>query len=257
MINKKKIIKSFKNFKNQKPIDHCVIDNFFTREYSKKLENEFPSYKSDIWYVYDNPLEKKKATNNWNHFGPYTYTIFQYLNSYEFVNLLSKKLKYKLYPDNGLNGAGLHIHGQGGNLNAHLDYSLHPKLFHQRKINVIIYLNSNWKKEWGGALGFWGSKNNTEPGPLIKTIVPKFNRAIIFDNSQNSWHGLVDSVNCPKNQYRKSLAIYYLCDPPKNVSKRGKALYAPTENQKDDKKIMEIIKKRSEINTASDVYRVK
>jgi len=32
------------------------------------------------------------------------------------------------------------MHAAGGNLNPHLDYSIHPKMGLQRKLNVIIYL---------------------------------------------------------------------------------------------------------------------
>ena len=130
------------------------------------------------------------------------------------TNKISKK---KLYSDIGLNGGGWHIHKKGGKLNQHLDYSLHPKLGLERKLNIIIYLNSNWKKEWKGNLGFWSNESNKEPGNLVREIEPKFNRAILFDTTQNSWHGLPEPVNCPKGEYRKSLAIYYLCKPSKKL----------------------------------------
>ena len=64
-------------------------------------------------------------------------------------------------------------------LNPHLDYSLHPKLYLQRKLNIIIYISKLWKENWGGGLGL--ENDNNQPGKLEKTIIPKFNRAIIFD----------------------------------------------------------------------------
>ena len=157
--------------------------------------------------------------------------------------------------DIGLNGGGWHIHKTGGKLNMHLDYSIHPKLNLQRKLNLIIYLNSKWKEKWGGSLGFWENKSSKNPGKLIKSIVPKFNRAVIFDTTQNSWHGLAEPVRCPKKQFRKSLAIYYLCKKQKNAQKRGKALFSPLETQKKDKKIIKLIKLRSSSKTAQKVYR--
>ena len=146
------------------------------------------------------------------------------------------------------------IFTRGGKLNTHLDYSIHPKLGLQRKLNLIVYLNSRWKENWGGSLGLWGNKSNKKPGRLIKTVAPKFNRAILFDTTQNSWHGLPDPIKCPKNEFRKSLAIYYLCKKTSNISKRGKALFSPTENQKGDKKILKLIKLRSSIKDAHKVY---
>jgi hypothetical protein len=56
--------------------------------------------------------------------------------------MLSKKLDLFLYPDPGLHGGGWHMHGAGGNLNPHLDYSIHPKSGLMRKLNIIIYLSN-------------------------------------------------------------------------------------------------------------------
>ena len=86
---------------------------------------------------------------------------------------------------------------------------------------------------------------------MIKTISPKFNRAVLFDTTQNSWHGLPDPLKCPKDEYRKSIAIYYLCNLPTNVSKRGRALFSPNENQKNDKEVLDLIKSRSIIKNAN------
>ena len=51
-----------------------------------------------------------------------------------------------LYPDYGLHGGGWHMHGTGGNLNVHKDYSVHPKLGLRRKLNLIVYLSEDWNQ---------------------------------------------------------------------------------------------------------------
>ena len=256
MINENILQKQTHNWQNAKPFPHIIVDDFLDKDLAKKLEKEFPDFEEKIWHEYGNPLEVKKVCNNWNSFPKLTYQLFLYLNSQSFVNKLSTFLFNKkiLYSDPGLNGGGWHIHKKGGKLNTHLDYSLHPKLNLQRKLNIIIYLNTNWKSEWGGNLGFWGNENATKPGKLIKKIEPKFNRAAIFDTTCNSWHGLTEPLTCPETEFRKSLAVYYLISPPPNVDKRGKVLFAPTEDQKNDKFILDLIKKRSNIETAKNVY---
>ena len=81
------------------------------------------------------------------------YSTFCYLNSTPFILKLKKITGIKkLYPDVGLHGGGLHIHGNGDKLNIHLDYSIHPKLKLQRKLNLIIYLGEGWDASWGGEL---------------------------------------------------------------------------------------------------------
>jgi len=49
------------SFVNTKPFHHAVMDNFFDEETALTLSHEFPDYNSDLWYVYNNPLEKKKT----------------------------------------------------------------------------------------------------------------------------------------------------------------------------------------------------
>ena len=255
-IDWKNVERQIVKYGSSPPFDHVVIDGFFKSAFAEKLVKEFPSFDSDIWLKYDNPIEIKKVCNNWNVFPKNTYSIFSYFNSSQWLDYLSRKLLGgdQLYADSGLNGGGWHIHKKGGKLNTHLDYSLHPKLALQRKLNIIIYLNPNWKQEWGGALGLWDNKSAEKPGNLMETIWSKFNRAVIFDTTQNSWHGLPEPLNCPENEFRQSLAAYFLCDAPVDVDKRGKALFSPTKEQENDKQVIDLIKKRSNVETASSVY---
>ncbi len=242
-------------FQNNAPFPHVVVDNFLKEEIAQALAAEIPNHTDDIWQQYSNPIEIKKVCNDWNKFPPLTYRFFSMLNSDEFTTLLAQKLGIPhLYSDNGLNGGGWHVHGKGGKLNTHLDYSIHPKLKKQRKVNIIIYLNPEWKAEWGGNLGLWEGDNKA-PKDLAKSIDCIFNRAVIFDTTKNSWHGLPAPLTCPDDQSRKSIAIYFLQEPEVNAEDRGKALFAPTEDQKDNKEVLELIKKRASVTDAEKVYK--
>jgi hypothetical protein len=228
------------------PFHHWIIDNFLDTEQAIKISKEFPDYNSDHWFFYNNPLENKKSCNNWHTFGSETYKTLSYLNSPEFIKKLQEITGIKkLYPDIGLHGGGLHIHGTGGKLNVHLDYSIHPKLKLQRKLNLIIYLTENWNTDWGGGLEFWSHDPETnKPKEKIVTIDNIFNRAVLFDTTQNSWHGFPEPLTCPEHTYRKSLAVYYLTDPPEDADPRPRALYAPTKEQENNLEILNLIKER-------------
>jgi hypothetical protein len=118
------------------PFEYFIIDNFLEEDVAHRLSKDFIDFESEDWYVYENPVEVKKALNSWYHFPPETYNFFHYLNSSIFVDSLCELTgNDDLYPDLGLHGGGWHIHGSGGKLNVHLDYSLHPKLNLQRKYN--------------------------------------------------------------------------------------------------------------------------
>ena len=190
IINLNNIKKKKFFFQKNYPFSHIVIDNFFNKKIALTLEKEFPKFSSKNWFIYKNELEIKKALNDWNLFPKTTYKVFNELNSFEFTEFLSKNLFSKekyLFPDYGLHGGGWHIQKKGGRLNPHLDYSIHPKIGLQRKLNLIVYLNSSWKLKWGGEINLWkNSKKNSPYGEPAK-ISPFFNRAIIFDTTQQSW----------------------------------------------------------------------
>ena len=152
LINEESFLTSIRGFGNSGPFDHIEIPNFFNANVAKKLESEFPDIHATCWHSYDNAIELKKTCNSWNDFPAFTYKVFAFLNSIEFLEVLERELYQatKLYSDTGLNGGGWHIHGRDGKLNPHLDYSLHPKLRMQRKLNLIVYLNSKWQESWGG-----------------------------------------------------------------------------------------------------------
>lgn len=257
MINYENLDQLLKTFKTAKPFNYCIIDDFFEADVAQRLAAEFPSYDSPDWYVYKNAIENKKALNNWEKFPRTTYLAFSELQSSAVTDRLSAVLGEQIYVDHGLNGGGWHIHGVGGNLNPHLDYSIHPKLGLERVVNIIIYISPELKPEHGGDLGLW-YHDVDEGGPkdLAAEVSPRFNRAVIFNTTQNSWHGMSRALEVPEGVYRKSLAVYYLREPAANASARGRALFAPRIEQRADENVLETIRLRSDISTSSEVYRV-
>lgn len=243
--NGDKMLKNFHSY--EKPFRYHIIDNFLEFKLAETISDEFPDYYSENWLFYQNALENKKALNNWNIFKPETYKLITFLNSSEFISSLKKITGItNLYPDIGLHGAGLHIHGNGGKLNIHLDYSIHPKLQLQRKLNLILYLTPSWNSEWGGNLEFWSHDNEKNLPKNREVIVEnRFNRAILFDTTQNSWHGFAEKIKSPENVYRKSIAVYYLTELDKNTPERKRVLFSPTEEQKNNKTILDLIKNRN------------
>lgn len=254
--NLEKLKEGLKGFKNNEPFDHCVIDGFLKDDVAREVEAEFLRYEDPKWFYYKNAIEDKKALNDWNVFPALTYKLFRELVSEDFMSILSDTIGVPLYQDPGLHGGGWHMHGPGGNLNPHHDYSIHPKVGLQRKVNIIIYVSSDLEDSHGGHLGLWthDSENNA-PRKLVKEVQPKFNRAVIFDTTQNSWHGMSRPLIQPQGIYRKSLAIYYLTDPPADADMRERALFAAREEQKGDKSVEELIKTRADAKGFSSVYR--
>jgi len=218
-----------------------VIDNFFCN--AEEIAAEFPDFNSDVWHEYKNAIEVKKTCNNWNAFGPATYRAISNLLAPEFCAELGG-----VRADYGLHGGGLHSHARGGKLNVHLDYDIHPKLELQRYLNLIVYLTPNWKQEWGGELGFWEN-----PEQFTESVWCKFNRAVLFQ-TKGQWHGLPKPITCPEGVTRNSIAVYYLVEPDGSLD-RKRALFLPTEEQKGNPEIAELIRKRADNNLARSVYK--
>lgn len=233
--------------KYTEPYDHWVIDDFLDIDLARVLASQFPSYDSPDWLFYDNPLEHKKALNHWHKFPKETYAFLAKLNSPEYLEELKLITGLpELYPDLGLHGAGWHIHGNHGKLNVHMDYSIHPKLNLLRKFNLIIYLSEDWQPEWGGNLELWSHDPvNNLPKDKVVTLEQKFNRAVLIDASQNSWHGFYDKIVCPEDKYRKSIACYYHAPLTAETPIRNRALYSPSPEQRNDPAILKLIADRS------------
>lgn len=236
------------------PYFHTEIDSILPEELAKSLSDEILSYDDTRWFCYKNKIEDKKLLSDWRQFPKETYQLFSFLNSPMMLECLSNMVGVQLYPDHGLHGGGWHIHASGGKLNPHLDYSMHPNLGLQRKLNLIIYLCDDWDESYGGHFGLWDCKEDGSASGLSKEISMGFNKAVLFDTTQNSWHGMSREVKCPLGQYRKSIAIYYLLDPVGEVEQRSRALFTPTESQLGDTEIAELIEKRSKGSSAKEVY---
>jgi Rps23 Pro-64 3,4-dihydroxylase Tpa1-like proline 4-hydroxylase len=236
-----------KSFLSAKPFNHVVIDNFFVDEVARNIFDDMPGYEDNNDAKYDSVIEKKRTIQNWIKFPKNVYKAASYLVNQEFTGYLRQVTQQQeLIADFGLHGGGIHMHQAGDYLNTHLDYDIHPKMEMKRKVNLIVYLNPNWQESWGGNLSLWShDEENQQPKDCIVSIPPLFNRAVLFDTTQDSWHGVTEGIFSPEGQYRKSLAFYYLIPTDDISNKRQKALFTPREEQKGDKDILNFIKVRS------------
>jgi len=90
-------------------------------------------------------------------------------------------------------------------LSVHADFNHHKPMDLERRINVLIYLNKDWKSEFGGGLELWDNAMAVRE----HDIVPLFNRCVIFNTTQSSMHGNPQPISHPDGVSRKSIALYY------------------------------------------------
>ena len=202
------IFQNRERFVNANPFPFIIIDDFFSKEFLNEVLNQFPNLTEQKKTTnYDNKNEVKFANNQYKNFPNNIKKLFDFLNSDFFLNFLQRitNIQEKLIPDFELNGGGLHEIKKGGLLKIHSDFNKHPNLDLDRRLNVLIYLNKDWKEEYGGHLEFW----DKEMTSCREKVLPIFNKMVIFSTTDNSNHGHPDPLNCPDNMSRKSIATYY------------------------------------------------
>ena len=200
-------------YKSNNPYPHIVIDDFLNENIANELYESFPKQGQIDFYKYDNPLEKKYAMDKVEILPFCIRNVLLNFNSPLFLNFLEKLTGIDgLIPDPYFRGGGIHQSIKGGKLDIHIDFNKHPKLKLERRINVLLYLNKDWKEEYNGDFQLWkGNKINGEHKleSLEKRIYPIFNRFVSFNTSQISYHGFPDPICCPEEMSRNSIALYY------------------------------------------------
>ena len=211
-LNSLQLINDIKDkYNSEKPYPNTIIPNFFDEKFLNDIASEFPdlSRLNDI-KSNNNKNEIKLASNDFGKFPNKIKEMFNYLNSEEFLKFLQfvTSIKEKLISDKDLNGGGLHEIKRGGLLKVHTDFNKHPTLQLDRRLNILIYLNKNWKNEYGGELQLW----DRDMKNCVRKIPPLFNTLVIFNTTDFSNHGHPDPLMCPSDKSRRSLATYYYSD---------------------------------------------
>ena len=193
-----------------KPFKHAVFENFAD---PKTLDDIVASWPRHGWQSHDHiRVKNKKSISKLEKMPEVAQRLILELNQKPVLDKFSEMLGHKLIPDPNivaegtLWGGGLHEIGRDGFLGMHIDFNLHPRGVY-RRANLLLYLNRDWN--WGGDLQIGEQQE-------ASYIAPLFNRAVLFETSENSWHGHPIPLGCPKELTRKSIAIYYYtakCEP--------------------------------------------
>ena len=196
-----------KQYRENQPCAHIHLSDFLDPEIALAMAEEFPGPSTDAWTQYKHTNENKLGMPKRELFPPTLGAVTDELNSPEFVSWISELTGIpNLIADPSLEGGGLHQSSRGGFLNVHTDFSMHH--FHtswHRRVNLILYLNPDWREEWGGALELW-ERGMGRCGAKYPALL---NHAVIFTTDEKSLHGFPDPLTCPEGASRKSLALYY------------------------------------------------
>lgn len=200
------------------PFPHIVMDDFLRASEYRSLSEAFPGPDADIWYKFKTSRENKKLQSRDLAKIPQPLcAIINELNSDAFIHSLERLTGIQgLVADHDMLGGGLHQTLPGGRLGMHIDYNRHPKTKLHRRLNAILYLNDEWRDEWGGHLELW----DRDVKSCVQRIAPTGNRLVVFSTSEHSWHGHPDPLACPVGVTRRSIALYYYSPEPAEESEQ-------------------------------------
>ena len=191
---------------NNVPFPCAVIKNTLPLEIAKKAENEFllfNKFVSQENFRYGRP---KFSCSTFNEMPKSIKDIITFFYSKNFLEFLEKNFNLKnVLPDWSLWGGGMHSSSRGRHLTVHSDFIYQRKTNTRRVINLLLYLNSDWKDEWNGNIELWDKKMTKK----VQSLSPSLNNMLIFRTDKDSNHGFPDKLLCPEDVTRKSIALYY------------------------------------------------
>ncbi|NNF82073.1 MAG: 2OG-Fe(II) oxygenase [Flavobacteriaceae bacterium] len=213
------------------PFSHLIIDDFCDAEKLNALRDEIPELtnKSRDYVFANNKFEK----SNYKELGSLFEEIYEDFRSDRFNDFLSYIACKKVFVDPKNHGGGIHQGKKNSFLDMHLDFNYHPlnKNWY-RQMNLLLYLNRDWKEEYGGHLKI----EDLRTGDKNELSVP-FNRLIIQECGPYTLHGY-DMTSFPEGNYRTSIATYAYTIHNKLMEKPRTTDWVPSEDASPLKKFM-------------------
>jgi len=211
-------------YRINKPFPHIYFEDFLPAEAAEAALRDFPEPKQLAWSEFNSPTERKLAFDVAEKLPAAVRDVLYFLNSRPMLQFLEVLTGIgHVIPDPYYVGGGLHQIKRGGNLEVHADFNYHAQLKLDRRINLLIYLNKDWKEEYGGHFELW----NKDMTQAEQKILPLFNRCAIFSTTSTSYHGHPTPLACPPDRTRKSIAIYYYTNgrPEEEVGEAHSTLF--------------------------------
>ena len=211
-----------------KPFRYIVFEDFFKPEAAEMILQQYPDVTQQGWDNTTYINQKNKFVMTEFEKGSLLQQTFDELNGTKLLKIVEYITGIDgLIADPKLFGGGLHQSIRGAFLDVHVDFNYHPETRYHRRMNILVYMNKDWKPDYNGYLELWDMDKKEQ----IEYIEPKFNRCVIFETNEVSFHGHPKPLNTPPNISRKSIAAYYYTAtrPENEVAAEHNTIYVNTE----------------------------
>lgn len=187
------------------PYPMIALDNFLPADHALKMEQECNSISERHWTEFTRKGSYMKECKNLD-VAPVAAEFVNQMHSQAGMTWLTKMTGIKdLIPDPYLVGAGYSRSFTGDSLQMHSDFNWNDKIRLHRMLSFIVYLSSDWKEEYGGALEF----NNFDNDKTVQTIPPLFNRSIFWRYHKRGFHGYPKPITCPPDTSRNTFRLFF------------------------------------------------
>ena len=199
------IINYSEAFKSSTPFKHVCIDNFLDTKVANDLLAEMPDFDDSFAINEFGKVGPKCTMPDISKISEKYKDFYNYISSKEFLESISEITGIdNLIFDPKMFGGGIHLNKYPASLDPHVDFNLLNGL--HRRLNLLIYLNENWDEKDGGVIELYEKPHSLDKSAEFKSYNCTFNRCVIFETNEESWHGFKPISN--KNALRKLISIY-------------------------------------------------
>jgi len=192
-------------FQRGNPYPHLVLDNMFDPALLEAVSSEMSHTRDKDWLHHNTGEFEKLGQKSAASLQAAGFELFCLLQSAPFLYFLSEITgMWNLLADPYLHGAGFSIIPSHAKFDVHVDLNADTTNGLTRRLVLIVYLNHDWKPEYGGQLELWDEQAQHR----VTSMEPVFNRTVLMEISESAYHGIAPVVE-PTGRSRNSFMVYY------------------------------------------------
>lgn len=188
------------------PFPMIVLDDFLPEDLCKAMATETHDIPSHEWSEFTRKNSHMQECINMDVCPVARDYFVAHMHSQAGMQWMTKLTGIAdLIPDPYLVGAGYSRSYNGDFLGIHTDFNWNESLKLHRMLSLILYIEPDWKEEYGGDIIFKDFNNKK----VIQRIPPKFNRCVIWRHHKRGFHGYPEPITCPDDISRKTFRLFY------------------------------------------------
>jgi hypothetical protein len=198
------------SFQSARPFRHVCIDGFFADDKAEALLRDFPKFDKNLAKNEFGEYGRKAVQTRLAEVSPFYSEVYRYLLSRAFLDDMERITGIEdLISDPSMFGGGTHENLDGQELDPHIDFNYLESGEAHRRCNLLLYLNKGWDDAWGGQIELHSNPRKPEEN-RISAFNVTFNRAVLFETNEISWHGFPRICLPPEqaDNSRKCLSVY-------------------------------------------------